>query len=452
MNHNRNRLHSESLSTVRQPSKSEGDGFQRGVLSMLSSIMNDGQYLDDVWHKSVTGKGKLAKASARDKAWARRLLTTTLRYIKSVDKILGGRLKRWPKPHIVNILRLGVTDLVYLGTPDYAAVSRTMSLLKPHDPRGLVNAVLRRIAEDVTNGVLEIPAPETNVPSWLVKRWARSYGKACAQEIAVASLKEAPIDLTLRTQEPSEIQEWAQKLKGEVLPTGSLRLREAGAIAQLEGYAEGQWWVQDAAATLPVRLLGDVRGKTIADICAAPGGKTAQLAVAGAQVISVDISEKRLKRLSENMERLTLSVECVAEDALTWQPSRALDGILLDAPCSATGTIRRHPDIMHLKSQKDILALVQLQQALLEKMATFVPKGGLIVYCTCSLEPEENHERITDFLRLNPHFSRVPVHQGEIAGCDGFLTADGDIQVRSDFFQDFGGIDGFFISRLQRHE
>jgi 16S rRNA (cytosine967-C5)-methyltransferase len=249
---------------------------------------------------------------------------------------------------------------------------------------------------------------------------------------------------------------WAERLNAKVLSTGSLRLVEAGVVPDLPGYAEEAWWVQDAAAALPARLLGPVQGQSVADLCAAPGGKTAQLATQGAHVTVVDGSKNRLQRLGENMQRLGLSaqVTVVAADIETFEPGTMFDAVLLDAPCSATGTIRRHPDILHLKTPDDIVRLAALQSRLLAKAAGLVKPGGLLVYCTCSLEPEEGPNQITQFLAENANFERVAIAPDDIGGDASWVTAHGDLRTlpfhAAGSFPEAQGLDGFFAARLRR--
>ncbi len=278
----------------------------------------------------------------------------------------------------------------------------------------------------------------------------RSTGQQTARRIADASLREAPLDLSVK----SDAEGWAKRLGGSVLPTGTVRVEAGGRIEDLAGFDEGAWWVQDAAAALPARLLGDVAGLEVADVCAAPGGKTLQLAAAGARVTAVDVSPERLERVAANLERLKLDAGLVAADVAAWQPGRTFDAVLLDAPCTATGTIRRHPDILHLKRASDIAALETVQKSLLESAARLVKPGGLLVYCTCSLEPEEGSLQVERFLAAHPDFERVPIRAEEIGGAPEWLTAAGDLRTFP-FHLDLGkeemsGLDGFYATRLRR--
>jgi 16S rRNA (cytosine967-C5)-methyltransferase len=288
-----------------------------------------------------------------------------------------------------------------------------------------------------------------DTPPWLMQRWITTYGEATARDIAAANGREPALDLSVK----NDASQWAEKLGGRVLPTGSVRAIVHGAVTALPGFDEGAWWVQDAAAALPARLLGDVAGKRVADLCAAPGGKTAQLVVAGAKVTAVDRSTPRLKRLRENLTRLSLDAEVVCADAATWE-AEPFDAILVDAPCSATGTIRRHPDVPWLKGPADILKLSALQRRLLERAVALTKPGGTIVYCTCSLEPEEGAAIVADLLARDQSVRRVPIASAEVSGESAFIGADGDLRTLPCHLPDtdsrLGGLDGFYAARLEK--
>jgi 16S rRNA (cytosine967-C5)-methyltransferase len=280
-------------------------------------------------------------------------------------------------------------------------------------------------------------------------RWVASYGAQTARAIAVANGREPALDLTV-TSDPDH---WAITLGGRVLPTGSVRAQVHGPISQLPGFTDGAWWVQDAAAALPAKLLGEVRGLAVADLCAAPGGKTAQLAAAGARVVAVDRAPARLERLRQNLSRLHLSAETVAADVTQWQ-AEPFDAVLLDAPCSATGTIRRHPDIPWLKSEGDIAALAGLQRRLIARAVELTKPGGVLIYCTCSLEPEEGIEVVRDLLDRNPNLHRQPISAADVYGHAEWLTPDGDLRTLPCHLPDadsrMAGLDGFYAARLRR--
>jgi 16S rRNA (cytosine967-C5)-methyltransferase len=315
---------------------------------------------------------------------------------------------------------------------------------------GLVNAVLRRCAREGHSLVEDVKSQVLDIPPWLLSRWIAHYGEADAKEIALALGHEPSLDITVK----NDAAQWASRLHGEELPTGTVRTLLHGSVTMLPGFSEGQWWVQDAAAALPARLFGDIRDKSIVDLCAAPGGKTAQLAHAGARVVAVDRSPARMARLRDNLARLSLSADAVVADAVEWQRAdrEGFDGILLDAPCTSTGTIRRHPDIAWLRQEPDIVTLASLQKRLLQKAATLLKPGGTLVYCTCSLEPEEGDQAVAALLAAESSLQRRPIEPGEVAGLSEIITADGDLRTlpchlpRPD--PRLGGLDGFYIARL----
>jgi 16S rRNA (cytosine967-C5)-methyltransferase len=341
-----------------------------------------------------------------------------------------------------------------MDVPDHAAVDLSVRLVQS-DRRaakyaGLVNAVLRRCAREGEGLIAEVKSQTLDVPPWLLARWIAHYGESVAREIAEAISHEPSLDITVK----SDAEQWASRLHGEMLPTGTVRTLLQGSVTMLPGFAEGQWWVQDAAAALPARLFGDVSGKSILDLCAAPGGKTAQLALAGARVTAVDRSPARMARLRDNFARLSLQVDAIVTDATEWQggDSGGFDGILLDAPCTATGTIRRHPDVAWLRQEADIGALVALQRRLLQKAVTLLKAGGTLVYCTCSLEAEEGEDAISALLASEPAMRRAPIEAGEVAGLAEILNRDGDLRTLPSHLRrpdpKLAGLDGFYAARL----
>jgi 16S rRNA (cytosine967-C5)-methyltransferase len=394
----------------------------------------------------------LANLSDRDRALMRRLVATVLRRLGTLRRALRGFLdKGFPgdAPRTETILLIGAAQILWLDVPDHAAVDLSVRLAQA-DRRagryaGLVNAVLRRVAQN--RDALAAEEGTADTPDWLLARWTARYGADTAQAIARANGHEPALDLTVK----ADAEHWAERLRGRVLPTGSVRTLAHGAVTLLPGFAEGAWWVQDAAASLPARLLGDVRGLAVADLCAAPGGKTAQLALAGANVTAVDRSPARLSRLRDNLTRLALTVDTVAADALEWQAG-PFDAVLLDAPCSSTGTIRRHPDVPWLKSEADLSVLTALQQRLLDRAVSLLKPGGRLVYCVCSLEPEEGERQIDALLARAPQLVRLPVSAAEVGGCAEFITADGDLRTLPLYLPDpdprWAGIDGFYAARL----
>ena len=394
----------------------------------------------------------LALLSDRDRAFARNLVATTLRRLGQIDALVDHCLKKplpWKARPVRTLLRLGVCQLMFLETPAHAALDTTVSLARAlgHDfHASLINAVLRRLVREGKDLRDAQDAARLNTPDWLWEAWSAAYGAARCREIAAAHLDDPPLDLFPR----GDAALWAGRLGATVLATGSLRCRPAGPVTRLPGYDEGAWWVQDAAAALPARLLGDVAGRHVVDLCAAPGGKTAQLAAAGARVTAVDRSQRRLERLSANLARLGLDAVVVRADAVEWRPPEPVDAVLLDAPCTTTGTIRRHPDIARLKTPADVEKLAALQGHLLRAALDMVKPGGTVVYATCSLQPEEGPAVVEALLSAVPEIVPVPVDPGEIGGDASMVNAGGDLRTLPCHLAGEGGIDGFFAARLCR--
>ena len=392
----------------------------------------------------------------RDRAFARLLAATVLRRQGELEHVLGAFLdKPLPKSawRVRAILLAGAAQLLCLGTSPHAAVDLAVEAVRrePHGARfaGLVNAVLRRVGGEGPAILSGQDAVKLNIPAWMWQRWETAYGADVARRIAEASLREPPLDLSLKP--GADPATWVERLGGQLLPTGSIRLAAHGRVEDLPGYAEGAWWVQGAAAALVARVAGDVAGRTVADLCAAPGGKTAGLAAAGALVTAVDDSDARLERLRQNLERLGLTAEVVAADAVDWSPGRTFDAVVLDSPCSGTGTIGRHPDILRLKSAADIRRMAEVQGRLLRNAAALVRPGGALVYATCSLEAEEGRAQIDALLESQPALQREPIAAHEI-GADTAWIADGDVRTLPFHLEagDLGGLDGFYIARLRR--
>jgi 16S rRNA (cytosine967-C5)-methyltransferase len=408
--------------------------------------------------EQLSGKGAhlgLAALADRDRALMRRLTATVLRRLGTLRHVLERFLdKGFPAdaPRTETVLLIGAAQILWLDVPDHAAVDLSVRLAQA-DRRaaryaGLVNAVLRRVAQQ-REMLLSEPDATRDTPAWLIARWTEAYGEATARAIAEANGHEPALDITVKD-DPAH---WAERLRGHVLPTGTVRTLAQGAVSLLPGFTEGAWWVQDAAASLPARLLGDVRGLRVADLCAAPGGKTAQLAQTGALVTAVDRSPARLNRLQDNLARLKLTADMVAADALEWD-AEPFDAVLLDAPCSSTGTIRRHPDVPWLRGEADIGVLTGLQTKLLDRAASLVKPGGIIVYCVCSLEPQEGEAQIEALLARNPALSRWPIPANEVFGQAELINGRGELRTFPFHLPDpdprWGGLDGFFAARLVR--
>ena len=422
-----------------------GHASRAAALRLLHVVLGRRVPLDS----AIENEASLRALEPRDRAFARLLLATVLRRLGQIDAALNACLAK-PLPRnaetVRNALRLGAAQILFLGTPAHAAVGASVALIPGRFGRmkGLANAVLRRLAREGAALIAKQDAGRLNTPAWLWARWSEFFGEDTCRAIAEAHLNEPPLDLTVRA-DPGA---WAKRLGGRVLPTGTVRLTDAGGIAGLAGFDEGLWWIQDAAAALPVKMLGDIAGRTVVDLCAAPGGKTAQLIAAGARTVAVDRSAARLARLRENLARLNLAAECIGADATQWTPSAPADAVVLDAPCSATGTIRRHPDIPYGKTVGDIARLAEMQGRLLDRAAGMVAPGGLLLYCVCSLEAEEGPRQIERFLAANGSFRLEPARG--IPGGDEFLTPEGWLRTLPCHWPDWGGLDGFFAALLRR--
>src|SRR6201989_1682256 len=391
--------------------------------------------LDGVLHKQRTLDEQLAGAGAhpglksladRDRALMRRLVATILRRLGTLGHLLSRLLDRGiptDAARAQSALLIGAAPSLWLDVPDHAAVDLSVRLVQS-DRRaakyaGLVNAVLRRCAREGAGIVDEVKTETLDIRPSLLKRCIAHFGEATARAMAHAIGHEPSLDLTVK----SDASQWAARLHGEELPTGTVRTLLQGSVTMLPGFAEGQWWVQDAAAALPARLFGDVTDRAIADLCAAPGGKTAQLGQAGASVTAIDRSPNRVARLRDNFTRLGLEAAMVVADATEWQSEQKFDGVLVDAPCASTGTIRRHPDVAWLRQELDIGALTTLQQRLLQKAVSLLKPGGTLVYCTCSLAPEEGDHAVATLLATDPAMRRMAIEADEVAGLSELLNA-----------------------------
>jgi 16S rRNA (cytosine967-C5)-methyltransferase len=391
---------------------------------------------------------------ARDRGLARSIATVALRRLGTIRKALAQRLEKgMPKRSgaLEWTLIVATAQILFLDRPDHAAVDLAVKATRA-DPASapfaaLANAVLRAIARDREAILADSDPLDDDTPAWLAQRWRSTYGESVARAIALANRSEPTLDLSVK----SDASGWAERLQGIVAPTGSVRLDTHAPVTELDGYAAGEWWVQDAAAALPARLLRPRPGMRVVDLCAAPGGKAAELAAAGADLTAVDRSAERLKLLAANFKRLGLNSEIVVADALAVDLA-PFDGVLLDAPCLATGTIRRHPDVAWIKRPGDLASLVKLQAELLDKAIALARPGGAIVYCVCSLEPEEGEAQIAAVLRRNPDVRRLVVAPEEIGGLVECVTPSGDLRtLPCHLWGDNprrSGLDGFFAARL----
>ena len=422
---------------------------RRAALDILGLVANE-RTLDEALGECRTFEA----LEGPDRGLARLIATTVLRRRGSLDHVIGAYLEKPIEARAaraMDILRCAAAQMIFLGTPDHAAVSLAVAAAQERQETaayaGLINAVSRKIARTGAATVAKLPE-RIDTPAWLWRSWERAYGPAAARAIARAHQKEAPLDITPK--EFGAARTIAERLGGRLTPFGGVRLDRPGPVDELAGFKEGEWWVQDAAAALPASLLGDVAGKTVLDLCAAPGGKTLQLASGGARVTAIDISGDRLKRIAENLARTSLSAETVKADALEYRPSQLVDAVLLDAPCTATGTIRRRPDVAWRKTEADLASLVDLQARLIDRAIGFLAPGGMLVYCTCSLQPAEGEEQIAAALQRHPDLSRVPVEPNELGGFAAAVNRFGDLRTLPSMLAEDGGLDGFFAARLRR--
>lgn len=399
---------------------------------------------------------RLGGLDARDIGLARSIVTVALRRLGTIRAALGELLdKGLPRQvsHLEWTLIAAAAQVLFLDVPDHAAVDlavRATRLEAKTAPfAGLINGVLRNLARGRDKILAESDPLDLDTPAWLAARWRRTYGEELARAIAAANRDEPTLDLTVK----SDPEQWAKRLGGIVLPTGSVRLISHAPIAELDGYADGEWWVQDAAAALPARLLGVGPGVRVADFCAAPGGKAAQLAATGADVTAIDRSAERLKRLASNFQRLHLHADVIVAD-IAGLKAQPFDAILIDAPCSATGTIRRHPDVAWTKKLTDIAPLAAVQARMLDKAIELVKPGGAIVYCTCSLEPEEGEMQVAAMLRRNPDVIRSAIAPAEVGFVAGVINENGELRTLPSHLPAgdprLSGLDGFFAARLIR--
>lgn len=392
-----------------------------------------------------------------DRALVRAILNTTLRHLPRIDAAIALLLDS-PLPEgaraLHHVLAVGAAQILYLDVPDHSAVDLAVEQAN-QDPRNrrfakLVNAILRRLSrekEQILEEIAEIPP----MPAWFLERLERAYGKEAAAAISESQLEPAAIDLTVK----SDAAGWARKLNGEVLPTGGVRLAAFdGSIPSLEGFDQGEWWVQDAAASIPAKLFGDLSGKRVADLCAAPGGKTAQLILAGGSVTAIDQSESRLKRLRSNLDRLGLKAETFVTDLTKFDPAELFDAILLDAPCSSTGTTRRHPDVLWTKGAEDIAKLAGVQERLLRHALTLLKPGGMVVFSNCSLDPAEGEAVISRILQDTPNIERVRINAAEWPGLESAITPLGEFRTTPAMLRMpatvASGLDGFYAAILRR--
>jgi 16S rRNA (cytosine967-C5)-methyltransferase len=439
------------------PDAAPGLAARRVAADIIDGVLRRRRSLDGMLDGAGTQSTGLAALPDRDRALTRALAATVLRRLGTLRHLVSLFLERGPPaqaPLVETALLLGAAQILFLQIPDHAAVDLSVRLVRTNREAvhfaGLVNAVLRRVAREGAERLAGLDPIVLDTPGWLLARWIKTYGEPTARAIAAANGHEPALDVTVK----SDAETWAARLNGRMLPTGTVRTIAHGTVTALPGFAEGAWWVQDAAAALPARLFGDLSGRRVADLCAAPGGKTAQLAASGARVTAVDRAEARLNRVRENLARLSLHAELVCADVAAWNPEQTFDAVLLDAPCSSTGAIRRHPDVPWLKRAADIAALSRVQAQLLEHALALTRSGGTLIYCTCSLEPEENEEVVAALLARDSGVRRVPITAGEVFGRAEFISPDGDLRTLPCQLPDpdsrLAGLDGFYATRLEK--
>ena len=427
------------------------------AVEIFNAILRHNKGLEEEYSFQIERQEKKKPLENRDRTFIRLLVTLTLRRLGQIDDIISRFLKKplaEKAAYVQDVLRISTAQLVFLDTPPHAAVSTGVSLIKNHRKynglSGLANAVLRRIAKEGKT-IIETQNPAIlNIPAWLFNKWSKEYGAETAQKIAEAGLQEAPLDFTVKT----DPEFWAEQLEASIMPTGSLRREKQAAIPLLPGYEKGAWWVQDLSASIPARLFHTLKGKRAIDICAAPGGKTAQLIMAGAQVTAIDISENRIKRLKENLDRLNFSAETVCADVRQWwidqhEKIQKFDIVLLDAPCSATGTLRRHPDVIWHRTAEDIARLCAVQKQLLKTAVQMMADGAEMIYCICSILPEEGRLMINDAVQSGL-VERVALSAAELP--EEIITKEGDLLLLPFFYKSSGGCDGFYAARLRKKE
>lgn len=420
------------------------DKARQAAVTLLGAVLEDGLSIAEL----LGPEGVLAPLEPGERARAQRLAVTTLRHLGPADALLKPLLRRMPGGMAQNVLRLGVIELMEEHAAAHGVVNSAVALLRAHQKTramaGMANAVLRKVAEMPQESWRTLPAQR--LPGWLRGRLESTYKRAAVERIEAAHAGPVPLDLTAR----GDAAALAGATGGVLLPTGSVRLASGGQVTALPGYEAGDWWVQDAAAALPARILDARPGETVLDVCAAPGGKTMQLAAAGAQVTALDISSARLERLAENLTRTGLRADVVCADALEWSPPAPVDAVLLDAPCSATGTIRRHPDLPFAKTAKGVKPLFALQGALIDRALGWLKPEGRLVFCTCSLLPEEGEMQLARALERH---TELAVDRTALVrpGIDPAWVDDlGGLRLRPDYWADTGGMDGFYVTVLRK--
>jgi 16S rRNA (cytosine967-C5)-methyltransferase len=421
------------------------------ALSILDSFWKGEKFLDAIFESH----DDFLDLDTRNRNFVRMLVTTAIRRSGQIDDLMRRGFskpnQKMSPPIVQMIFHLAIAQIVFMGVADHAAVNTSVDLAARNGAeraKGFINAVLRKVVRDGKAWTTEQDIARLNIPEWLLDIWTEDYSKAEAIEMAQASLSEAALDMSVV--DPIDRESWAESLDCVILPTGTLRRNEHALVPDLPGFDDGAWWVQDASAALPVRLMGDLLGKRVVDLCAAPGGKTMQMAAAGAEVYAVDRSAKRLERLKDNVQRVRLQANVISEvsDGELWDAPEPLDAVLLDAPCTATGTIRRNPDAIWLKKSEDIASMVKIQRALLERSVGMLKVGGMLLYCTCSLQKDEGERQLNAFLADHDEFEIMPITPQEVPELEHAITPEGYLRILPFYWAARGGLDGFFIGRM----
>lgn len=412
---------------------------RRSAVYLLTQITTEGRLMSE-----LIGSGALDRLPPEERARAQRLATETLRGIGRLDRLIANHMRKTPPPFVQNVLRLAAWELID-GGASHGVVNDAVELVarnaRTKTMKGMVNAVLRKTAAEAPDAWPKMAPPR--MPDWLRDPLAEAYGGDVMKAVDGAHFAGAPLDITVK----EDPETWAKRLDGVVLPTGSVRLRAQGQVSALPGYDEGAWWVQDAAAALPARILNAQKDEKVLDLCAAPGGKTLQMAAAGADVLAVDLSENRMERLRENLARTGVAASTKTSDA--FEITGQYDAVLLDAPCSATGTIRRHPDLPYAKDGSEFGALIDLQSAMMDHALGLLKPGGRLVFCTCSLLPDEGECQIEE--ALGRHDIQTDRAALMVAGVDpAWITEEGGLRLRPDYWPELGGMDGFYMAVLRK--
>lgn len=425
------------------------------VYQVLCAVDEKNFPLDDALEDCFS---KAEELDPRDRAFVKNLATTIFRHLAFIDKHLSSFLKRPLQSRALWVrhwLRIGAAQILFLDVPDHAAVNTSVDAVGNSKRsgakvfRGLTNGVLRNVIRGKERILADLEKnPDAILPRWIKGRWSDFYGEKTVSKICRVLGKQPPLDISVK--DPEKVEALAKDLGAEEIYPGTLRFRPKGPITTLPGFRDGAWWAQDLAASLPARLLGDVKGKRVLDLCAAPGGKTLFLAAAGAKVTAVDISKNRIKRIEENLQRVGLSAEVINQDVRKFKTDELFDFILLDPPCSATGTLRRHPDVPYHRGKADIERLAGIQLQMLDQAMTLLKPGGILVYCVCSLEKEEGEGLIEAFLKISSGVKRAPIKASKVNGNADWITKAGDLRTLPCHLGDKGGMDGFFATRLTR--